>query len=208
MIWLDNFCKKPQSFQVANIERGTFKAPLWTGRAVRKCRADVDMSLQYDNGAIVPAMPDNIFAQNDTLLHFYKMACEEKGMFLYDNSLTTTLQVRNVPVKPSPDKVHLRKHKTALVDRHDSLTTFFPSGIINKNIGSNRGFLHIMRKHYVENGQDIGECDRYSAFCVDIDIYNKILRVTFTHQRFTCIERRTVTMVHAGCDCFIMMIFH
>ena len=176
-IWLDNFCKKPQSFQIANVDRGTFKAPLWTGKAVRKCRNQISMDVIRCNQVVVPAMPDDILVERDTLMQMYRQGCDDKGINMYDTSLTTKYEVQNVPVKPHPDKVVLEKHKRALTDRHDSLETFYPAGIINMNIGSNRGFLRIMRHHYKEKSQDSDQCDRYSAFCVEIDIFNKMLKV-------------------------------
>jgi len=48
------------------------------------------------------------------------------------------------------------------------------------NIGSNHGLLQILRNHYEEQGQHKHNvCQRYSAFNVDVDIFDRILKVSF-----------------------------
>ncbi len=45
------------------------------------------------------------------------------------------------------------------------------------NIGSNPGLARILRMHYEKTGQDVDEALKYTAFNVDINIFDRIAKV-------------------------------
>ena len=59
-VWIDNFSKH-MAHQIPTLEKGTWKQMLWTGRAFRRTRVQVDMSLKYDGDTVVPATPTDPF---------------------------------------------------------------------------------------------------------------------------------------------------
>ena len=165
---------------MCSITKGTFRNMLWTGRAIRVCRTPVIMNARELLGVSIPAMPDDLFALLAPLKLLFKHNNNiDKFKHRYEKCLATTLDVRNVPMKPESTKVASQVHKDALDNRHDSLKNFHPCEIVTHNIGANRGLLFILRKHYEDRMQHTDQCDMYSAFNVDIDIFTRMMKVHF-----------------------------
>jgi hypothetical protein len=194
VIWLDNFSKHPnKTLQIPDIAIGAWQDCAWTGRALRECLVNVDMKLEVDeDGKVAPAMPDDIFERVEELKHLFHLANDPDTDQLrrYDSSLSHQLDVRTVPPKPEPDLLTSQKHKTALINGHDSLDNLHPGGIFKQNIGSNKGLLQLLRNHYEDEGQLDGSCEKYSAFVMDIDIFSRVIKVC-THTRSSHSPRAT-----------------
>ena len=170
--------------QIPDINLGTWRDCLWTGVALRACRKDVSMSIIKDEeGKDIPAMPDQLFGRVGEFMTLFvevnpshPLACEQ-----YDMSLSVKTDIRNVPLKPNPDKLSLPQHRHALLSGTDKIDNLVTDRIINKNIGSNSGLLRILRDHYEDSGQSTGACERYTALNVDINIFERIVKVELAH---------------------------
>jgi hypothetical protein len=177
-LWLDNFSKL-RALQIPNLEMGAWQSCLWTGRAFRLSRVDVDMTVRHDaKNEVLPAMPDDIFemypATKNQFLHvtYTQPDCPT----LYSTSLTTTLKVNNVPLKPLAVSLRRADHKAAVEESHDGLSTCYPEGICTLNIGSNRGLIRLLRNHHdtfcvEQKGQ------RYTSLNVDNNIFDRVIKV-------------------------------
>jgi hypothetical protein len=166
--------------QIPTVEKGTWMSMLWTGRAFRKARVDVDMSLKFDGDTIIPAMPDDPFMDEKCVKNFYMGVTNASSKHRHAESLTTQLQVDCIPLKPKHDKLRDARHVAAIKNSHDSLDTFYCDKIIPINIGANRGLLQILRDHMVDKCQLEEECTRYTVFNVDVDIYLRMMKVLTT----------------------------
>ncbi len=186
VIWYDNFTKYKYSLrQIPDMEEGSVKSQLWTGRAFRASRVQVDMSVRRDQrGCVIPAMPD------DPLIHLVdvSIACRTHSpttradMQLHETCLLSRWQVYNVPLCPHPDKVVKQRHARAIRNHSDGLDNLHPDTILPVNITANKHFLRLMREHYEGNRQHLDDvCPVYSVFATDIDIANKQLRVQHGH---------------------------
>jgi hypothetical protein len=175
-VWIDNFSKF-KAIQLPSISKGTWKSMLWTGRALRQCRSDIDTSIMKDDGLVVPAMPDDLFQYAASFVNVYTAQNATTEHDQYDKCMATVLKIRNNPVRPDPALLHNHKHKTAVVERHDSLKNLFPTNIFAENIGENRSFLRIFRRHYEEKSQDSDQAVKYTTFNTDIDIFNRLIKV-------------------------------
>jgi hypothetical protein len=178
VIWWDNFSKF-KAYQIPTLDKGTYNQMLWTGKALRIPRTYVSMQCHtYDNGDIIPAMPDDLFLEADNMMEFFCGVNEGDAMLQHDESLLTQLNVQRVPLMPDVTKVTNEKHKAAINDRHDALDNLCPEGIDPRNIGSRIGFLSLMKEHCQEQLQFDDICDEYSIFNLDVDIFNRCLKVT------------------------------
>ena len=167
-----------------NIDIGAWADCLWTGEAFRAYTGTVpvSMSIMYNEGDIVPAMPDDLFDKESEFKVCWKGALAD--LTYHAKSKLVKWSIRTVPIKPDATlAVEKIRWRNALKSDCSSLKTLYPHCIIRKNIGSNKGLAEIMRDHYTSNGQDVeGKCDKYSAFIVDENIYMRILKV-HTHTK-------------------------
>ena len=136
--------------------------------------------LMDENKDVVPAMPDDPF---EMIADFKKVFLQHNRATaltpsMYDTSMTTVFQVKNVPLKPDHKIMRNPEHRAALKESHDSLQTLIPDSIMAVNIGANEGFMRLMRMHYEGNHQHLREgCEVYSSFNVDCDIFDRMLKV-------------------------------
>ena len=183
VVWLDNF-SKIYGRQMPNIDIGAWADCLWTGEAFRAYTGTVpvSMSIMYNEGDIVPAMPDDLFDKESEFKACWEGALAD--LTYRAKSKLVKWSIRTVPIKPDATlAVEKIRWRNALKSDCSSLKTLYPHRIIRKNIGSNKGLAEIMRDHYTSNGQDVeGKCDKYSAFIVDENIYMRILKV-HTHKK-------------------------
>jgi hypothetical protein len=177
-LWLDNFSKL-RALQLPNLEMGAWQSCLWTGRAFRLSRVDVDMTVRHGaNNLVLPAMPDDIFELYEATRARFLLVThtQEDCPMLYNTSLTTLLKVNNVPLKPLPCNVAKAEHKEALLQGHDGLSTCYPEGICTLNIGSNRGLIRLLRDHYDSHCVETKD-QRYTSLNVDNNIFDRVLKV-------------------------------
>jgi hypothetical protein len=170
------------------MEASTFKSIMWTGRAFRKSRLDVDMGIQNVDGVMVPAMPDNLFGTEKKFRKIFKTLCSAKmeDCLQFSKSFMTVYNVSTVPVSFDISKITNQEHLASLARAPDRLDTMYTDKIMPLNIGSNVGLLQIVRNHYEDEGQNrAGVCQRYSAFTTDVDIFDRILKVAHTHSEIS-----------------------
>ena len=178
-IWLDNF-SKIRVLKIPDINVGAWQDCNWTGRAVRLSLTPVSMDFMYENGEVIPAMPDDVFAMSTKLKSLFLSINKETTLcpHLRDASVLAVAEVNNVPSRPDKSRLVDPKHKTALIERHDSIRNCLAEGIYPINIGSNKGLMQLLRNHYTSEKQDTdGECAKYTSLNVDCDIFDRILKV-------------------------------
>ncbi len=126
----------------------------------------------------LPAMPPNLFddAHVGQLVGLWNTHITNTTY--YETSFVHKWKVNNVPLKPAAHKVSNPKWRQALRDRVDDLDTMHPRELMALNIGSNIGLARVVRRHYEDRKQDKdGECKTYSAFNVDCNIFDRIIKV-------------------------------
>ena len=100
MLWIDNYSK----FMARSIPtslKGVFSSCLWAGAAAFHCtnrEIVFDMSVKYNNGVVIPAMPDNILQHRDEVLAGLNHVLATSRQY-YDRSVVLKYDVRNVPPK-------------------------------------------------------------------------------------------------------------
>jgi hypothetical protein len=157
---------------------------LWTGKAIRVARTDVNMDVMQINGVDIPAMPDDLFGEVNSFLDLFQGVNDYRAigsMARRTRCLTTLTNVSCIPLTPSVEKLAKEKHRLAILERHDGLDNLITQGIDARNIGSNRGLLKMLREHYNKKLQPEGLCTKYSIFNTDIDIFERGVKVNTTH---------------------------
>ena len=142
------------------------------------------MSLHHNNGAIIPAMPEDPFAGKHTLMTMMKTlvyGMKTTPHLYYDQSMVHRWKVNNVPLRPKPENVP-EKFKPALLAHRESLNNLFPEKMIDINIGSNAGVAQILRDYYMERGMNLpdGHADAptmYHVLVVDCNIFDSMAKV-------------------------------
>ena len=138
----------------------------------------MEVMLNENDGQIIPAMPEDPMKFRKKFIKEFSKAClENANMSRHSDSLLVRMDVRNVPLKPAPEKLHTARHKASLTDGHDNLNTMLPDTLFKINIGSNVGLGAILRKHYEDEKQHTDECKRYTAFNMDCDIFDRTVKV-------------------------------
>ena len=165
---------------VPTIDQGSWQNCQWTGQALRKC-ADQSISMLLTRDAeqrIIPAMPRNPFTFRSKLIGMFFNISDNEGNLLYDSCIVTTSRTKSVPLKPKTKNMPNRRHREALEQGYDKLTNMYPGAIMPDNIGSNVGLLRIIRRHFERENQHLKDrCKRYSAFNVDCNIFDRMLKV-------------------------------
>lgn len=166
---------------------------MWTGRAFRKCRLDVDVGVKVLAGQVVPAMPDDLFAMEARFTKIFKSLCSSKikDCLQFSSSYMQQYNVSSVPVAFDKSKISNPAHLAAVERAPDRLDNMYTDKIIPLNIGSNVGLMQILRNHYEEEGQHrAAVCQRYSAFTTDVDIFDRIIKVQHMQGCKICNVRR------------------
>ena len=128
-------------------------------------------------GAMVPAMPNNLFGYQETLLELMAGNAIDLN---YRETLckAVIMQLRSVPVKPDPRHITNPQWRQAARGRTSTLDRLYPQEVLPHNIGANEGLARVLRLHYEAEGQDReGVCNRYTSFNCDVDIFARVLKV-------------------------------
>ena len=165
------------------MDKGTWTPKPWTGYGLRVTQEDVDTHLIRVGSTVVCAMPVDLFVYQEQTVNDYMAINVKKSMHRYATSMVTQCEISNIPMKPDAKVMARESHKRALIERRDSMDTFYCEKIIDDNIGSNRGLMRILREHMISTGQKDLTSNKYSCFNVDIDIFARMIKV-HTHQIF------------------------
>jgi hypothetical protein len=136
-VWIDNFSKNI-SWQLPKLDEGVYKPCLWTGFAFKLFtqQPDLDMTLKRDaTGRVIPAMPDNPFTYQQSLIASYRINEQKVGMQQFDSSIVEQWQVNNVPLKPLAKNVPAQFH--AALSITESIHNLFPEKKVDLNPGVN-----------------------------------------------------------------------
>ena len=175
VIWIDNF-SKILSRSIPSEQKGLYTSALWTGvAAFSGDTADLDDGVRVDGqGDIVPAMPDNLLQYNDAVMNGIR-ATMRTGQYLYSNSLCEQYDVRTIP--PKLDCKRFPELCGIVDDGSSTLSSVHPVDMLPQNIGSNRGFISIIRSFYEHYKMDTDDCKRYLTINADENIFWRILKV-------------------------------
>jgi hypothetical protein len=164
------------------MEKHSFQKLLWTGIALKKFAypTEVSDSIMHDaSGFIIPAVATNPFVYiHQLLLLLTKLTQDAEGEFLplLAKSLMVVWDAHTIPLQPTLEKMHANL-RPAVEQANDRMANFFPLGLSSHNIGSNEGLSKIMRKFYIDRKMNESTCNRYTTFSVDVNIYDRILKV-------------------------------
>jgi hypothetical protein len=181
VIWVDNFSKVYQ-MKIPNMDIGVWHDCLWTGVAIREFvpveprYSNLSLAIDMQPGDDSNAMPNDLFHRMKKFLASAKQITDST-MFVYDTSIVTRYNVRNVPLKPIVDAVAHPKWHSALASSVDGLYHLHPVGLIKRNIGSNEGLMRIL-KRYVDIYEE-EKVQLYQVMNVDINIFKRIIKVSF-----------------------------
>ena len=166
---------------------GVLQTMNWTGIATKRFAFpnQVDDSVMRDEtGFIIPGVASNPFSYINELrnLLFEFTKNKEPGKIreyprLNQSSLLREWNAQTVPLKPEVARMNAAL-RPAFLASHDKMANFHPVGLSRENIGSNAGLGKVFRKFYIDRGMNVvGGCNRYAIFSVDVNIYDRILKV-------------------------------
>lgn len=190
-IWVDNFSKiYNQRFPSA--DRFAYRDCLWAAMAFRQYHGPtIDMKFAQDLfDADRPAMPDDLFNTTfkSTLWAMFRNE-DQNGVDYLERSLCKRFNIRTIPIKIVPDAQQEPNLAAKLLSSPDGLTSFFPYGLIQHNIGSNEGLLRILNQLYhgtftqvgepagANQAQDATRLRKYRLLFVDMNIQIRIMQV-------------------------------
>jgi len=188
--WMDNYNAKWR-MKMSNIDKDSFKMANWTGVAVREYTGDIDIQLNLvtdEHGCFVPALPSRIFDYVPSVKKFILDKTEEgnsgliRGLenFPFQNlecSLLQTWGVNRLRLKPNLDNPNLPlQYKEAIKAAPDTLANFYPKGVFPHNIGSNEGFIAMLKNYFEQFVTGNGD-QKYFIITCDENIYKRAMRV-------------------------------
>ena len=175
VLWLDNF-SKTIARSIPTEQKGTYTPALWTGiAAFRGDTLELDDSVVIDDdGNVVPAMPDCILQQKNSVIDGIEFIMQQ-GMFYNDRSLIKNYDVRTVP--PKVDTKMYPEMKQIIDSGAHSLQNVVPVTLSKENIGSNRGLIAVIRELYDEYNMGDESCERYLTLNADENIFWRVLKV-------------------------------
>jgi hypothetical protein len=159
---------------------------LWSGIAVKRFVFPDQVSdevMRDEFGFVIPAVAADPFKYLDQLIMLViDMTEDTEGdpLKLLDNSLMRKWDAQSVPLLPDVEKMHSAL-KAAVLAGNDRMGNFFPLGLSRENIGSNVGLSKIMRKFYIDRRMNEISCARYVTFSMDVNIYDRVLKVHYHH---------------------------
>jgi hypothetical protein len=159
--------------------KGAYKSCLWTGIANRQYHGTkhIDMRLKYDDQmSIIPGMPDNLWEWEDEFLALYQRVDQESMEYL-SRSLLVKFSVDSVPLRPVVSEEKYPKVYASLHGMNNKLDVLVPERLSTHNAGSNIGLLKILKEISVE--LDGRRVKRYRVIMSDINIHDRIMKVTF-----------------------------
>ena len=175
--WWDNFSKFTRK-SVPTISKDVFGTCLWTGVTVNAYEGPVvDISVRRDQaGVIVPAMPENLFEHQTTIIDSIKYIYNE-GMDYYDRSKVKKYDVINIPLKIDT-KVFPRK-AAVLNSAKNTAKNINPYKLLRHNIGSNLGLTTILREFQDDNKMSLhNTVQNYTTINTDENIFYRGLKVS------------------------------
>jgi hypothetical protein len=132
------------------------------------------MSVHHDeDGSPVPAMPLVLFPDLAELTDWISGGWKKSGTF--DKSLSHLFHVSRVPPKIDPESFNSEALRTRLSRSTDGLSRFASVRMMRHNIGSNRGLMKVI-KEIIEVME--GAPDKYMVLSVDLNIYDRLIKVT------------------------------
>lgn len=172
--WWDNFGAKAYHIAIQGIATGSFKLPLWTGQGFHEYVGDrdIDMTVHPD----LPGMPDTLFTDDvcDEIKSYLGVA-DRIGCDYYEDSLVRKYDVRRVPVKPQVSEVDNPELHKVLAEARDGLVDFYPTGLKQENIGSNRGLFLLLKD--LKDQRDNSAHSEYHVLNTDCNIFMRSLKV-------------------------------
>jgi hypothetical protein len=178
---MDNFSKMWR-MRMIGLSEEAMKNCLWSCVAYKKFPYQDRVSMNHmhtRSGEVIPAMPMWPFDLMDVLVKFMLQATQAPDgsmLHLYNDSLMVAWEAASVPLAgnlasmPEP----YRSSTAAANDRMDNL---YPRGLEKENIGSNKGLALILRRFYDDRKMATPHCKRYSALSVDVNIFDRMLKV-------------------------------
>ena len=175
--WWDNFSKFTRK-SVPTIAKDVFGTCLWTGVTVNTYDGPVvDIAVRRDEaGDIVPAMPENLFQHQDTVVdgisHIY-----DEGKSYYDTSKVKKYDITNIPLKV--DTIRFPRKATVLNSAKNSAKNINPYKLLRHNIGSNLGLTTILREFQDDNKMSLHNTVlNYTTINTDENIFYRGLKVS------------------------------
>ena len=97
---------------------------------------------------------------------------------LNQSSLLREWNAQTVPLKPEVSRMNAAL-RPAFLASHDKMANFHPVGSSREKFGSNEGLAKVFRKFYIIDRRMnvVNGCNRYAIFSVDVNIYDRILKV-------------------------------
>ena len=181
MVWIDNYQKKAQ-FHNVTFARGKWQDNQWTTKCLfmppeHLRETTLELVVLVRDGVVVPAMPD------DFMLHVDKF---KANMVLFGSkaklarhSEAWLKNVNNVPLKPKPSAYPAGTVRTALEANIDGLQNTIPVCITEENIGSNKGFLEVVRREWEQHKARCAASgvQKYLVLLADINIFDRLVKV-------------------------------
>jgi hypothetical protein len=154
---------------------------LWTGIAFKDSDAfdslPIDMSFQYSDSVLVPAMPKNLF---DDCGLFRWLVCDYKKTRLYDSCIATIVQRRLHPSKVDPSELTSPLLVARLKNSRDGLNRMHNYGIIEHNIGSDVGLMRVIKHVMADDVLLVAGGQGYMMINADCNIFDRMLKVKKT----------------------------
>jgi len=170
VVWLDNFSKN-YAVAMQGISSGAYAACQWTGQGIHEyIGASINELVTPTSG-----MPDSVFSDDiNKLLIAQLKKVDDRGSALFNESLCVKHNVCRIPLKPQVDPdIHPRLHQV-LSESRDGLTNFHPIKITDKDIGSNRGLLFILKDLEQRHAKNP---TKMMFVTVDCNIYWRMMKV-------------------------------
>ena len=176
-MWVDNF-SKTLARSSPNLRDGVWTPMLWTGVAFKMCDVadNFDFDYQYaDDGAVIPGMPPTLFGNEDEVERLARWLCVGAGVVkFYADSIAVKYEVSSIPPKVAPQRILEPAVRARLAKSRDGLDRFHQSSIVDFNIGSNLGLMHIVK--YILADEVLG-AGGYLILNVDMNIYDRLIKV-------------------------------
>ena len=174
--WWDNFSKFCRR-SVPTVKKDVFGTCLWTGITVNAYTGPpVNHTVRVDaNGAVVPAMPENLFKNRKAVLNGINFMYDE-GKEYYGSSMVKKYDIINVPLKVDTKKFPALA--ATLNSSKNSTKHINPYKLIRHNIGSNLGLVTILREFQDDNKMALhGAVQNYFTINTDENIFYRGLKV-------------------------------
>jgi hypothetical protein len=208
VVWIDNYQKKAK-FHNVTFARGNWNDNQWTTKCLFMPPAHlrettVPLVVLVRDGVVVPAMPNDFMLQVDKFKA--NMALFGSKAQLARQSECRMKSVDNVPLKPKPCAYPPGPVKTALEANIDGLQNTIPVCITEENIGSNKGFLQVVRREWEQHQARCAATgvQKYLVLLADINIFDRLVKVKCTHSTLLL----SFTVRHSPLMCVSALLRH